>query len=166
MAAQGLKRVRPAHSDSLVKQYRRLLGERKFWAARTHHPKAALELARLNSAIEAMAKALPLVAPGVVLAELRSLRFHLAVPLPGNALKRAVLAGLRKLDEPTSEELVAHIVEIHSIDLELHDFGTLRQRVQKSWTTWPRKVVWPLHREATAMVTEGLIQTAARILKA
>lgn len=67
MASKGFIRVRPIHSDSLVKQYRRLLGERKFWAARSHHPRAATELARLNSAIEALAKALPLVAPGVVL---------------------------------------------------------------------------------------------------
>lgn len=130
MASQGFVRVRPAHRVSLVKQYRRLLGERKFWAARSHHPKAALELARLNTAIEALAKALPLVAPGVVLAELRPLRFHLAVPLPGHALKRAVLAGLRKLGSPTVEELTAHIVATQGIDLELHDVGRLHWRVQ------------------------------------
>lgn len=132
MASQGFVRVRPVHSTSLVKQYRRLLGERKFWAARSHHPKAALKLARLNSAIDALAKALPLVAPGVMLAGLRPLRFHVAVPLPGNALKRAVLAGLRKLDCPTVNELATHIVEAHAIDLELHDIGRLRQRVQKA----------------------------------
>lgn len=130
MASKGFVRVRPAHSDSLVKQYRRLLSERKFWAARSQHPKAAPELARLNSAIEALAKALPLVAPGVVLAELRPLRFHLAVPLPGHALKRAVLAGLRKLDSPTVEELTAHIVQVQRIDLALHEPGRLRQRTQ------------------------------------
>lgn len=56
MAAQGCVRVRPAHSVSLVKQYRRLLGERKFWAARSHHQQAAPELARLNSTIEAWPK--------------------------------------------------------------------------------------------------------------
>ncbi len=131
MASQGYARVRPAHSDSLVKQYRRLLGERKFWAARSHHPRAAGELERLNRAIEALAKAVPLVAPGVVLAELRPLRFHLAVPLPGHALKRAVLAGLRKLEGPTLEELATHLTNAHRIDLELHDVGRLRQRVQK-----------------------------------
>lgn len=132
MVSQGFVRVRPAHSDSLVKQYRRLLGERKFWAARSHHPQATAELARLNSAIEALAKALPLVAPGIVLAELRVLPFHLAAPLPGSALKRAVLAGLRKLGSPTAEELASHIVEAHALDLELHDIGRLRQRVQKA----------------------------------
>lgn len=132
MASKGFARVRPVHSTSLVKQYRRLQGERKFWAARSHHPKAAPELARLNAAVEALAKALPLVAPGVVLAELRPFRFHLAVPLPGHALKRAVLAGLRKLDCPTVDELATHIVEAHAIDLELHDIGRLRQRVQKA----------------------------------
>lgn len=106
------------------------MGERTFWAARSHHPQAAPELARLNSAIEALAKALPLVAPGVVLTELRPLPFHLAVPLPGHALTRAVLASLRKLEGPTLEELVAHIVETHGVDLELHDIGRLHQRVQ------------------------------------
>lgn len=131
MASQGYARVRPVHSLGLVKQYRRLLGERKFWAERRDHPRAAPELARLNSAIEALAKALPLVAPGVVLAELRPLRFHLAVPLPGHALTRAVLAGLRKLVEPSLEELTSHIVEIQRIDLGLHDIGRLRQRLQK-----------------------------------
>lgn len=131
MAHQGFVRVRPAHSDSLVKQYRRLLGEHKFWAARPHHPGAALELARLNQAIEALAKALPLVAPDVALAELRPLRFHLAVPLPGNALKRAVLAGLRKPGKPNVEELVAHIVETHEVDQGLYDYGKLHQRIQK-----------------------------------
>lgn len=132
MGTQGFVRVRPAHSDSLVKQYRRLLGERKFWAARSQHSKAAPELARLNHAIEALAKALPLVAPGVVLANLKPLLFHLAVPLPGHALKRAVLASLRKLGSPTEEELVTHIVGAHSIDLELHDMDKVRQRVQKA----------------------------------
>lgn len=132
MASKGFARVRPVHSTSLVKQYRRLLGERKFWTARAHHPQAAPELARLNSAIEALAKALPLVAPGVVLAELRPLPFHLAVPLPGHALKRAILAGLRRLGSPTLEELTAHIVETQRIDLELHDIGRLRQRVQQA----------------------------------
>lgn len=73
MGTQGFVRVRPAHSNSLVKQYRRLLGERKFWTAHSHHPKAAPELARLNDAVDALAKALPLVAPGVILAELRPL---------------------------------------------------------------------------------------------
>lgn len=131
MGTQGFVRVRPAHSDSLVKQYRLLLGERKFWAARSHHPQADAELARLNAAIDALAKALPLVAPDIVLAELRPLRFHLAVPLPGNALKRAVLAGMRKLEEPTLEELTAHIVEIQHIDLGLHDVSRLRQRLQQ-----------------------------------
>lgn len=131
MGTQGFVRVRPAHSNSLVKQYRRLLGERKFWTAHSHHPKAAPELARLNDAVDALAKALPLVAPGVILAELRPLPFHLAVPLPGHALKRAVLAGLRKLGSPTAEELVAHIVETHGIDLELQDIGNLRQRLRK-----------------------------------
>lgn len=131
MGTQGFVRVRPAHSNSLVKQYRRLLGERKFWTAHSHHPKAAPELARLNDAVDALAKALPLVAPGVILAELRPLPFHLAVPLPGHALKRAVLAGLRKLGSPTAEELVAHIVETHGIDLELQDIGNLRQRMRK-----------------------------------
>lgn len=63
--------------------------------------------------------------------ELKPLRFHLAVPLPGHALKRAVLAGLRKLGGPTLEELTAHRVETHGIDLELHDIGQLRQRTQK-----------------------------------
>lgn len=130
MASHGSQRVRPAHSDSLVKQYRRLLGERKFWAARAHHPQAAPELARLNSAIETLAKALPLVAPGVVLAELRPLRFDLAVPLHGHALKRAVLAGLRKLGRPAVGALIAHIVDTQHIDLELHDINRLRQRVQ------------------------------------
>ena len=132
MASQGFVRVRPAHCDGLVKQYRRLLGERKFWATRHSHPRAAPELARLNSAIDALAKALPLVVPGVGLAGLRAIPFHLAVPLPGNALKRAVLAGLRNLEEPTLEELTAHIVETHAIDLELHDIGRLRRRVQKA----------------------------------
>ena len=131
MASQGFVRVRPVHSDSLVKQYRRLLGERKFWAARAHHPQATPELARLNAAIEALAKALPLVAPGVVPEELRPLRFHLAVPLPGHALKRAVLAGLRKLGSPTLEELAAYIAMAHGIDFKLHDVGRLCQRVQK-----------------------------------
>lgn len=131
MASKGFIRVRPIHSDSLVKQYRRLLGERKFWAARSPHPRAATELARLNSAIEALAKALPLVAPGVALAELRPLPFHLAVPLPGHALTRAVLAGLRKLGEPILEELVSHVAKAHRIDLELHDIGRLRQRAWK-----------------------------------
>ena len=152
MGTQGFVRVRPAHSDSLVKQYRRLLGERKFWAARSQHSKAAPELARLNHAIEALAKALPLVVPGVVLADLKPLRFHLAVPLPGHALKRAVLAGLRKLGCPTVNELTMHIVEAHSIDLELHDIGRLRQRVQKvlGWlvakggdTTMAGQPPWP-----------------------
>lgn len=129
MAAQGFQRVRPAHSDSLVKQYRRLLGERKFWAERRDHPRAAPELARLNSAIEALAKALPLVAPGVVLAELRPLPFHLAVPLPGHALKRAVLAGLRRLGSPTLEELTAHIVADYLIDLSLHCHERVRERI-------------------------------------
>lgn len=140
MAAQGCVRVRPAHSDNLVKQYRRLLGERKFWAARAHHPQAAPELARLNSAIEALAKALPLVAPGVVLAELRPLRFHLAVPLPGQALKRAVLASLRKLGRPTLEELTAHIVEARRIDQGLHDIGRLRLRIQKALASLTAKL--------------------------
>lgn len=140
MASQGFVRVRPVHSDSLVKQYRRLIGERKFWAARAHHPQAAPELARLNSAIEALAKALPLVAPGVVLAELRPLRFHLAVPLPGQALKRAVLASLRKLGRPTLEELTAHIVEARRIDQGLHDIGRLRLRIQKALTSLTAKL--------------------------
>lgn len=131
MASKGFARVRPVHSTSLVKQYRRLLGERKFWTARAHHPQAAPELARLNSAIEALAKALPLVAPGILLAELRPLPFHLAVPLPGHALKRAVLAGLRKLGSPTVEELASHIAEAYGIDLELHNNCRLRQRVQR-----------------------------------
>lgn len=131
MAAQGCVRVRPAHSVSLVKQYRRLLGERKFWAARSHHQQAAPELARLNSTIEALAKVLPLVAPGVVLAELRPLRFHLAIPLPGGALTRAVLAGLRKLEKPTVDVLVEHVAATCNIDRELHDMGRLRQRVQQ-----------------------------------
>lgn len=131
MGAQGFVRVRPVHTDSLVKQYRRLLGERKFWAARSHHQQAAPELARLDAAIEALANALPLVAPGVVPEELRPLRFHLAVPLPGHALKRAVLSGLRKLGSPTVEELTTHIVETQRIDLELYDIGWLNQRVQK-----------------------------------
>jgi hypothetical protein len=132
MASQGFVRVRPVHCESLVKQYRRLLGERKFWATRSHHPRAADELARLNLAIEALNKALPLVAPGVVLAELRPLRFHLAVPLPGHALKRTVLAGLRKLGSPTVEELVTHIAKTHGIDLALHDINRLHQRTQKT----------------------------------
>lgn len=131
MASKGFARVRPTHSDSLVKQYRRLLGERKFWAVRAHHPQAAPELARLNTAIEALAKVLPLVAPGVVLAELRPLQFHQAVPLPGHALTRAVLTGLRKLGSPTLEELTAHIAAAYGIDLELYDRGKLYQRIQK-----------------------------------
>jgi hypothetical protein len=130
MATKGYARVRPAHSDSLVKQYRRLLGERRFWAAHSHHPRAAPELVRLNTAIDTLAKALPLVAPGVVLADLKPLRFHLAVPLPGHALKRAVLAGLRKLGSPTLEELASHIAEAHGVDLALHDMDKVRQRVQ------------------------------------
>lgn len=129
--AKGFARVRPVHSDSLVKQYRQLLGERKFWADRSHHPKATPELERLNSAIGALAKALPLVAPGVVLAELKPLRFHLAIPLPGQALKRAVLASLRKLERPTLEELTPYVAGDYCIDLELHDIGRLRQRIQK-----------------------------------
>lgn len=135
MAAQGFQRVRPAHGDSLVKQYRRLLGERQFWAARSHHRQAAPELAKLNAAIEALATALPLVAPDVVPAELRPLPFHLAVPLPGHALKRAVLAGLRKLVSPTAEELTAHIVETHGVDFELHNSDRLRKRIQKVMVT-------------------------------
>lgn len=131
MAAKGFQQVRPTHRAGLVNQYRRLLGERKFWADRRHHPQAAPELARLDSAIAALAKALPLVAPTVVLAELKPLRFHLAVPLPGHALKRAVLAGRRKLSGPTLEELTGHIVEAQRIDLGLHEIGRLRQRVQK-----------------------------------
>ncbi len=131
MAGQGFQRVTPTHSLALAKQYRRLLGERKFWAARSHHPRAAAELARLNVAIDALAKALPLVAPGVALAALKPIRFHLAVPLPGHALKRAVLAGLRKLGSPTLEELTAHVVASNRVDLELHDFGRLSQRTQK-----------------------------------
>lgn len=129
MATKGVVRIRPAHGDSLVKQYRRLLGEHKFWADRSHHPRAAGELARLNPAIEALAKALPLVVPDVVLAALRPLRFHLAVPLPGHALKRAVLAGLRKLGSPTVEELALHISKTHSIDCALYDVAKLEQRV-------------------------------------
>ena len=131
MASKGYVRVRPVHSLGLVKQYRRLLGERKFWATRSQHPRAAGELEKLNSAIEALAKALPLVAPGVALTGLRPLPFHLAVPLPGHVLKRAVLAGLRKLREPALEELVAYIVKTYGIDLGLHDVCRLRQRVQK-----------------------------------
>jgi hypothetical protein len=131
MGTQGYARVRPAHSDSLVKQYRRLLGERRFWAAHSHHPRAAPELARLNTAIDTLAKALPLVAPGVAPAQLKPIRFHLAVPLPGHALTRSVLAGLRKLGSPTLEELAAHIAEAHDIDLELHGIEKLRQRTQK-----------------------------------
>lgn len=128
MASQGFVRVRLAHSDSLVKQYRRLLGERRFWADRRHHPRATAELARLNAAIDALAKALPLVVPDIALAEMRPLLFHLAVPLPGVALTRAVLAGLRQLYEPTLEKLVAHIAHTYSIDLDLHDVRRLRQR--------------------------------------
>lgn len=131
MAAQGRVRVRPAHSVSLVKQYRRLLGERKFWAARSHHQQAAPELARLNSTIEALAKVLPLVAPDVALAELRPLPFHLSVPLPGHALTRAVLAGLRKLSSPSLEELAKHIVEAYNIDLRLYATEALRRRIRK-----------------------------------
>lgn len=131
MASQGFVQVRPTHTNSLVKQYRRLLGERKFWVARSHHPKAASELARLNAAIEALAKALPLVVPRIVLVELKPLLFHMAVPLPGHALTRAVLAGLRTLREPVLEELAAHVAKAHRIDLELHDIGRLRQRVWK-----------------------------------
>lgn len=132
MATKGLARVRPAHSNSLVKQYRQLLGERKFWAERSHHPQAAPELARLTSAIEVLAKALPLVAQGIVLAQVKPLRFHLAVPLPGVALTRAVLAGLRNLGRPTLEELVLHIAKVQRIDLELHDIDGLRHRIQKA----------------------------------
>lgn len=112
MAAQGFQRITPVHGNSLVKQYRQLLGERKFWVDRSHNLQATTELARLNSAIDALAKALPLVAPEVVVTELRPSRFHLAVPLPGNALKRAVFAGVRKLGQPTADELVAHIVAV------------------------------------------------------
>lgn len=132
MASKGFARVRPGHTDSLVKQYRQLLGERSFWAARRHHPKAAAELERLTSAIKALAKALPLVAPEVVVAELRPSRFHLAVPLPGNALKRAVFAGMRKLGQPTADELVAHVAEVNGIDLTLHDNQLLLRRVQRT----------------------------------
>jgi hypothetical protein len=132
VASQGFVRVRPAHSASLVKQYRRLLGERKFWAARSHHPQAEAKLARLNTAINALAKALPLVAPGVGLAELKPLPFHMAVPLPGHALKRAVLAGLRKLGQPTADPLVEYIVETHGVDLTLHDSQQLIRRVQRT----------------------------------
>ena len=142
MASHGKVRVRPAHSDSLAKQYRRLLGERKFWAARSHHPRAAGELARLNPAIDALAKALPLVVPGVELVGLGAIPFHLAVPLPGNALKRAVLAGLRKLGSPTLEELTAHVVASNRVDLELHDVGKLRQRVQRVLDGLSAKGVW------------------------
>ena len=131
MAGQGFQRVTPTHSLALTKQYRWLLGERQFWADRSHHPQAATELARLNPAIEALAKALPLVTPGVALAELKPLRFHMAVPLPGNALKRAVLAGRRKLGSPTLDELTAHVVASNRVDLELHDVGRLSQRTQK-----------------------------------
>ena len=148
MATQGYVRVRPVHSLGLVKQYRRLLGERKFWAAHAHHPQAAPELGRLNLAIDALAKALPLVAPGVVLADLKPLRFHLAVPLPGNALKRAVLAGLRKLGSPTVEELASHIAEVQRIDLELHDVGRLRQRVQTMLNGLIAKGVPPIARQS------------------
>jgi hypothetical protein len=115
----------------LVKQYRRLLGEHKFWTTRSHLPQAALELTRLTSAIDALAIALPLVAPDVVRAELRPLPFHLAVPLPGHELTRSILAGLRKLGAPVLEELVAHVAKAHSIDLELYDIDRLRQRVWK-----------------------------------
>jgi hypothetical protein len=131
MAGQGFQRVTPTHSLALTQQYRRLLGERKFWAARSHHPQADTELERLNSAIEALAKALPLVAPGVALAELKPLRFHLAVPLPGHALTRAVLAGLRKLGSPTLDELTASVVASNRVDLVLNDGGRLSQRVQR-----------------------------------
>lgn len=132
MASKGFVRVRPAHSDSLVKQYRRLLGERKFWADRSHHPKAVLELARLNAAIDALAKALPLVVPCVVVAKLKVLPFHLAVPLPGHALTRAVLAGLRKLGSTTEVELAKYIAATTGIDLELYDIESLRQRIRRT----------------------------------
>lgn len=138
MASQGFQRVRPAHRDSLVKQYRRLLGERKFWVARSQHPRAAGELARLDAAIEDLAKALPLVAPGVEVGQLKPIRFSLAVPLPGNALKRAALAGLRKLVEPTLDELLTHIIESYRIDLEIHDVMALRERLQKCRMTFPQ----------------------------
>ena len=131
MVSQGFQRVTPTHSLALTKQYRWLLGERKFWADRSHHPRAAGELARLNPAIEALAKALPLVTPGVALAGLRPILFHMAIPLPGHALKRAVLAGLRKLGNPTLEELTANVVASNRVDLELHDVGRLSQRVQR-----------------------------------
>lgn len=131
MASQGYALVRHVHRDSLVKQYRRLLGERKFWADRRHHPRATAELARLNAAIDALSNALPLIAPDVVLAEMRPLLFHLAVPLPGHAMKRAALASLRNLSKPTLDELAAHIAKVHCIDLELHDIGRLSQRTRK-----------------------------------
>jgi hypothetical protein len=130
MAGQGFQRVTPTHSLALTKQYRQLLGERKFWANHPGHPRAATELERLNAAIDALAKVLPLVAPGVRLTELKLLPFHLAVPLPGHALTRVVLAGLRKLGSPTLNELATHIAETHGVDLELYDIGRLRQRVQ------------------------------------
>ena len=131
MASKGFSRVTPTHESALIKRYRKLRGEERFWLQRQHHPRASSELARLNTAINALATALPVVVPNVAVSTLRPLRFELAVPLPGHALTRAVLLCLRKYGSSSLAELTERIAADHKIESALHDHAKLEKRVQK-----------------------------------
>lgn len=130
MATQGFARVTPAHQDALVRKYRKLLGERGFWVKRVRHPLAPGELSRVEAAITALATALPLVVPGLLVERLKPLPHACAVPLPGGALKRESLASLRKLGGTASaHEVTEHVIATHRIDTLLHDAIRLERRV-------------------------------------
>lgn len=114
MGSGGFRRVTPVHVRALVKRYRQLLGELRY--CRRHIPADIDRLARLETGIHALTVSVHSCTQELDLSSLRPIRYAPPVPLPGNALVRAVLAELRSASTGLNvDDLLGRLRSTHNL---------------------------------------------------
>lgn len=110
------RQIKPVHKSALLRAYRKLLGELRYYRSTTM---AEVAKAKQGQA-QALAEALAVCFPDLNLSAVTPLRYRPPVPLPGMRLKRAISMILRRSAGPLKlAELVSVLVDRY--ELAFHD---------------------------------------------
>ena len=142
MGTVGHHRVRPIHIQTLTDQYRRLLGEIRFYQRQPFV--SSSKLPELTSASHLLAQSLAMIDSDFDATTIKPISYRPPVDLPGNELTRAVLTELRVLATRVNLTTIARLIaNRHNIVQS----STLVRRITKC---------------AAALVKQGVIESDER----
>jgi hypothetical protein len=139
MGTQGFCRITAVHLQGLLKRYRQLLGELRYF--QKHHPLDWLRIKELQQACISLEQSLQVCAPELDLSSIQPIHFLPPSPLPGAALTRAVLGELRGSTTAMSIEMLTDaLIAKHCSAFDMHaHLPKLRRRVLNLIGTLERK---------------------------